>query len=176
MPNGKVTCVLDGVARFARAVQLTDEHTRARTRAAIARGTKAVAAKAIARAPKRTGALAYSIRDEYAKDGMTGFVKAGYGTLSRRSRAQTARGKQRAERARARREGNALQFRLANSSKQALSVKDLGVYAPVVERGDKRRHKPARHYMAPAFQEERPTIAAELARAPIAGAHDGGLT
>jgi hypothetical protein len=169
----KLNAFLDGVPKFVRAVELTNEHTRSRTIAAIERGTKAVAAKAREKVPRVSGELAQTIRDEYSKDRLVGYVKAGFGKLQRRSRASTAEGKARAK---ARREHSKLQMALANSSKQALSVADLGVYSPVVERGDPRRHHPAHPFLVPSLVEQKPSIIADLAAAPEKAAQEAGLT
>lgn len=176
--NGGVNIkvALQNVDKFVRAVRLTNDNVRTGTQRVIKEGTERVTAKTSARVPVRSGELKYSIRAEFTKDGMTGFVKAGYGKLVRRSHAMTERGKKRAAKLQERREKHALQFRLANNSRQAVSVRDLGIYAPVVEWGDKRRHKPARHYMVPSLNEEKPSIAADLAKVPKDAASQGGLT
>jgi hypothetical protein len=147
------------VEKFNREIRLMNEHTRSNVKEAVRRGTREVDAGAEARAPKRSGELASTIRDEYSKSGLVGYAKAGYGKLTRRSRATTPEGKAKAQ---ARRENMKLQLALANTSKQALSVVNLGVYAPVVERGDKRRHKPARPFMVPAFKAAKPAIMSEM--------------
>lgn len=167
-----IKAALEGADQFQRAIRLADAGVRARTKDAIKRGTKAVAARAISKAPKRSGELASTIRDEYSKDEMVGFVKVGYGKLLRRSRAAN---KDARERHQTKRVLKRYKRALATTSSQALSVTDLGVYAPVVERGDKRRHKPAQPFVIPALREERPTIITELTEATKSGLRSGGL-
>lgn len=150
---------LMNVEKFAREIKLMNEHTRSNVKGAVRRGTAAVVSGAESRAPKRSGELASTIRAEFSESGLIGYAKVGYGKLTRRSRATTPEGKAKAQ---ARRENMKLQFALANTSKQALSVMNLGVYAPVVERGDKRRHKPARPFMIPAFKAAKPAIMSEM--------------
>lgn len=152
--------ILEGADKFHRAVQLTDAATRANTISAIERGTKAVVAKAKARAPKRSSEMAETIRDEYSKSGLVGYVKVGYGKLLRRSRASTAE-KRNKLKAKRRRKG---------------SKSGQGAYAPVIERGDKRRNREAKPFMYPALNEQRPSIIKELEAAPVKAAKTGGLT
>ncbi len=168
-----VKFILDSAAKFAREMELLDAETKTRTKQAIERGTRAVVAKAKARAPKRSGELAYSVRAEFSKNGMVGYAKAGFGKLLRRSRAATQKGQERAQR---RGEQNKLNYALANNSRQALSSSDIGVYAPVVERGDPRRHHRPHPFMIPSLAEEKPTIIQDLADAPIKAAKGLGLT
>jgi hypothetical protein len=176
VPDVKITTVLEGVPNFVRAVQRTDERTRVETIAAVKRGAEIVAAKARARAPRRSGELAETIRPEPSKNEMVFYVKAGYGKLLRRSRANSSqRAAKQFAKQQSRREGNKLQLALANNSRQALSVVDLGVYAPVVERGDRRRHKPKRPFLVPSLVEEREAIAADIKRAPERAAREAGL-
>lgn len=164
---------LVGVPELARRVKMLDVNVQRGIRGDVKRGTVAVTAGAVARAPSKSGELKATIRDEYTKDGLTGYVKAGYGKLLRRSkRATNSEAMQRRyDRAKAKNETRALQFRLANSSRQAMSVGDLGVYAPVVEYGDKRRNKPKKAFMAPAFEKEVDGIQANMRRS-LQGAAD----
>jgi HK97 gp10 family phage protein len=155
-----IKIVLQGVDAFKRAIRLSDAGTRANTIAAIERGTQAVEAKAKAKAPRLSGEMAETIRDEYSKDRLVGYVKVGYGKLLRRSHASTAERKKRLKERR-RRKG---------------SKSGQGAYAPVIERGDKRRNRQPQPFMIPALNEERPTIIKELADAPIKAAQAGGLT
>lgn len=176
----KITALIDGVARLERALELTDEGTRVRTIAAIREGATHVERGAELRVPKRSGELAYTIRSEFAKDGMVAWVKAGYGKLLRRSRATTGKNQAKTaaarERAKARSANNDLQRALANTSKQAMAVTDLGIYSAVVEHGDKRRNKPKRPFLMPSFVTEKPNILTNLAKAPQAAARQAGLT
>lgn len=172
-----IKAALAGVPQLVRAIQLTDAGVRTRTIAAVKRGTEAVVAGAEMRVPKVTGELAFTIRAEYGKDGMIGYAKAGYGTLPRRSQASTVN---KADRL-ARRRGLSAQQRqalvnAAKSSRQALSrVGGLGVYAPVVERGDPRRHHEPHPFLIPALMAERAGIMADIAHAADDGAASGGL-
>lgn len=155
---------LTGVKELERRVALMDKRVQARVRVSVRRGTEAIEAGARQRAPVKTGELMYSIRSEYTKDKLTGYVKAGYGKLLRRSRAVKDKEKLRYQGAKSRREERRLQLRLAQGSKQALTVADLGVYAPVVEHGDPRRNKPKRAFMYPSFEAEVPAIHSALLR------------
>jgi HK97 gp10 family phage protein len=157
--SAKIITLLDGVPRLIRQIQLADTATRARTIAAIERGTKRVAAGARARAPKLTGEMASTIRDEYSKDKLIGYVKVGFGKLLRRSKASTEARKQ----------------RLAKRRKAKGSRSGKGAYAPVVERGDQRRHRKPQPFVMPAFQSEQQSIIAEIGRATTEGARSGGL-
>lgn len=145
-----------GVPELERRVKLLDVNVQRSIRADVKRGTEAVTGGAYSRAPSKSGELRATIRSEFSKDGLTGWAKAGYGKLLRRSRRQknSEASEQRYGKAKARNETRALQFRLANNSRQAMSVADLGVYAPVVEHGDRKRNKPKRAFMAPAFAAE----------------------
>lgn len=155
---------LAGVENFHRQIQLMNAKTRARTQHAIAHGTHAVVAGAKARAPKQSGELASTIRAEFSKNKLIGWAKAGYGKLIRRSRAGTAKGAYRAYQVKERRKA-AFKKGKVTSSKQAMGMVDLGVYAPVVERGDKRRHHSAHPFMIPAFKANEQGIKSSIARA-----------
>ncbi len=132
----KFTTVLGGAEELKRALQLAIPHTRANVVAAVKHNTEAVEAKAQAAAPKVTGELASTIRSEYTNDGLVGTVKVGYGNLPRRSRATTAKGVKRAK-GRTRKTGK-------------------GAYAPVVDRGDPRRHIKAQQFLTRPFEQQKP--------------------
>lgn len=157
---------LAGVPELERKVRLMDTRVQARIRNTVRTGTNAVTAGAYQRAPKVSGELAYSIRSEFAKDGLTGYTKAGFGKLLRRTRAtkNVVRYQRAKERAQARAEHLRMQSRLANNSRQALSAADLGVYAPVVERGDRKRNKPKREFLYPSFDAEKDGIQSQMRR------------
>lgn len=161
-----------GVPELERRVRLMDVTVQRGIRADVKRGTDAVTAGAYSRAPSRSGELRATIRAEFSKDGLTGWAKAGYGRLLRRSRRQRTSEAmaQRYAKAKARHENRALQFRLANSSRQAMTVADLGVYAPVVEHGDRKRNKPKKAFMKPAFDAEVDGITAAMQRSLQRGA------
>lgn len=156
MSSAKITSLLAGVPDLARKLQLMDATTRARTIAAVERGTKAVAAQARLRAPRVTDEMASTIRDEYSPDKLVGFVKVGMGKLPRRSQATTDKGKR----------------RFAKIAKQRKVGR--GAYAPVVERGDPRRHHKAHPFLIPSLVDEKPTIIADLAQATKDGAAVAG--
>lgn len=158
--NGiKILTLLEGVPELIRRIELTDAATRVGTVAAIQRGTKRIAADARQRAPKVTGEMASTIRDEYSKDGLTGYVKAGFGKLPRRSRAAAA----------------ARQNRLASRRSAKGTKAGKGSYAPVVERGDPKRHHKPHPFVMPAFVAAQPGIKEDLARATVIGAKEGGF-
>lgn len=159
MPTTKITTILEGVPRFVRQLQLADVATRERTIAAVKRGTQRVAAAARSRAPVKSGEMASTIRDEYSKDGLVGFVKVGFGKLPRRSRASTI----------------AKQQKLAKKRRARGTRAGKGSYAPVVERGDPRRHHRPHPFVMPAFNAEKSGIVDEIAKATHEGAKAGGL-
>lgn len=155
-----ISATLVGVPELYRRVRMMDGEVYVRTRRAIRRGTEAVVSTAKTLVPRRTGELESTIRAEFSKDEMTGYAKAGYGKLLRRSRASSS--SVRYEKAKARRAQRQKDLLLATSSKQAFALADLGVYAMVVEYGDKKRNKPRLPFMGPAFWRERPAIVREL--------------
>jgi len=168
----KVSTALSGVPELLRAIKLADAATLQRTKAAIARGAAEVAARARALVPKRSGALAYSIRAEFSKNGMIGYVKAGYGTLLRRSKSSN---RERLARHHKQIAGRTARFAAATTSKRALGALDLAVYAPVVERGDPRRHHRPHPFVIPALAQSVGGIVRDLERATVDGAKDGGM-
>ncbi len=139
----KFSMALGGAEQLNRALKLAIPHVAANMRAAIQKNTKAIAATAKARAPKLSGEMAGTIRDEYSQDGFIGYVRVGKGKLQRRSRAVTAKGR---ARTRARKSGQ-------------------GAYAPVVERGDPRRHHKAHPFLIPSFTARKPTAMADISHA-----------
>ncbi len=141
----KFSMAMQGAEQLNRALKLAVPETAARVRGAIQKNTRAIAAAARARAPKVTGEMAATIRDEYSPDGLIGYVKVGKGKLPRRSRAGTVKGRARA-RGRARSTGQ-------------------GAYAPVVERGDPRRHHKPHPFLIPAFTARKPTAVADISHA-----------
>jgi hypothetical protein len=169
-----VSVVLNGVADFVRQVELMNTRTRQRTIVAIRRGTEAVGNAARSRVKTRTGELKSTIREEFSKDGMVGWVKAGYGILPRSTKSG-AMGAARRIAAMERSKKMKAKLVLAGSSKTALSAADLGIYSPVVEFGDKRRNKPRLPFMGPAFQSKKAGILKELKDAPVHAGHEAGL-
>jgi hypothetical protein len=140
-----VTMLLEGAEQLTRALKLAVPKTKARVVAQIHKHTAAIAAKAKAGAPRLTGELASTGRDEYSQDQLTGFVKFGYGKLPRRSKAATIAGLARAK-GRVRKTGK-------------------GAYAPVVERGDPRRHHLPHPFLDPPYQAEKPAAIADISHA-----------
>lgn len=146
--------------KLVRGIKLMDPTTRKHVSKAVVRGTVKVARGAITRVKVKSGELQSSIRDEYSKDGMMGFVKAGYGKLERRSKSVKA---SRVSRLKARRRAERL--KKAKSSKSALSATSLGVYAPVIERGDPKRNRAPQPFLYPSLKAEVPGISRDIARA-----------
>jgi HK97 gp10 family phage protein len=142
MSSVKVTTLLGGAEQLSRALKLSKPKTKARVVATIHAHTSAIAAKARAAAPRVTGEMAGTIRDEYANDGLVGFVKVGYGKLPRRSKAQTIAG-------------------LASAKGRTKKV-GRGAYAPVVERGDQRRNHQPHPFLDPAYQAEKPKAITDI--------------
>lgn len=138
MSGVKVTTVLEGFDRLARELKLAVPETKARVVAAIRKNTQAVASKAKVAAPRRSGTMAGTIRDEYSDDGLVGFIKVGFGKLPRRSKAFTAGGK-----IRARRRNRTL---------------GPGAQAPIIERGDPRRNRKPEPFLNPSLASQRPTV------------------
>jgi hypothetical protein len=137
MSGVTVTTALAGAEQLIRALKLANPATKARVVAAIRKNTKAVAGWGDRLARRRSsGEMASTIRDTYSEDGLTGFVRVGLGKLPRRSKATTAKGITRAK-GRTRKIGK-------------------GAYAPVVERGDPRRHHKAHPFLIPAYKPTSP--------------------
>ncbi len=145
MSGPKVVTFLAGAEQLARALRLSVPATKAAVVEVIQKHTKAVTAKARADAPRVTGELASTVRDEYSQDGLIGYVKVGFGKLPRRSKAQTIAGQQRAK-IKERRTGR-------------------GAYAPVVERGDPRRHHLPHPFLLPPYEAEKPSAIADIDKA-----------
>ncbi len=147
----KITLLLMGVEKLKRGLKLGEEATLSRMQQAIRAGTQQVCHGATGRIHHVSGELASTIRDEYSKDGLIGYAKVGYGRLLRSSRAKTKQGRERLKRRR----------------KGKLSGK--GSYAPVVERGDPKRHHKAHPFMRASFEAARPTISANIESALHSG-------
>lgn len=146
-----VKMYLTGSDELRRAIKLADPAARERTKAAIRQGTKQVVAGAIARAPKLTGEMASTIRDEYSKDEMIGYAKVGFGKLPRRLKG--------------------LESSRLSSRKRAANIKKRGrrlgkgAFAPVIEHGDPRRNRTANPFMVPALDQARPSIISDITQA-----------
>lgn len=146
----RATAVLAGFEKFNRELKLSVPRTKAAVVAAIHKNTEAVAGKAKATAPRVSGDMASTVRTEYQQEGLVGRVKVGEGKLPRRSSAKTAKGQARA--------------------KTRKRTTGKGAYAPVVERGDPRRHHKAHPFLIPAFGGQ-----VETAKKDINGALNGVL-
>lgn len=145
--------IVKGVGDIRVAFKFLREGVQTEVRAAIAETTQAVTRDAQSGAPvsdpadrkakHRAGAgeLRDTIRDEYSADGFTGFVKAGYGKLKRRSKRSAKPKKQGPERY------ATFMRRLHREALAMDAMRASGVYAMVVEYGDPRRNKPARPFM-----------------------------
>lgn len=142
MTDIKIGLLLTGVPQLQRALELANPKTREASKLVIRRGTQAVLADAKRRIHSVSGELAASGRDEYSEDGLIGYVRFGYGKLPRRSRASTA------ER----------QSLLARRRKRSSTKTGKGAYAPVVERGDPRRHHRPHPFVIPALADHRAEI------------------
>jgi hypothetical protein len=170
----KITTLVQGVERLRRELQLAQPHTQQRVATEIKKSTQTVTAGAQARAPRRTGELTATIRDEYGKDGLSGFVKAGYGQLERRSRATTDKGAARFAKVKASRAARRVKFLAATSSRAAFANADLGVYASVVEHGDSRTGRAPHPFLIPPFTSERPHAIENINKALNATVEDIG--
>ena len=170
--SAKITGIVSGINQVRTAFKLLDTGLQARLRGAVAATTHEVEAGALARVPvsgpgsrKATsrpgpGELRNTIRAEFSTEGFTGYVKAGYGTLTRRSRA--GRGTRKGQ---SRRNAKIARSRRARS----LASRGLGNYAMVVEYGSPGRGQPAHPFMRPARQAAIPRHTARI-QAAISGA------
>lgn len=175
MAKPGITVALLGVAELTRALEQTDAGTRSEMARVVKSGTNRVEASAHRRVSKVSGELDASIRSEFSNDGMVGFVKAGYGKLLRRSRSITNDASGRYAKAREKHQRMRERFRKARTSKAAMSSLQMGIYGPVVERGDKRRNKPAKPFINPALAEQRSSIVRGFAEAPMKAGRSAGL-
>lgn len=149
MAGIKLTTVVEGVDSLSRALKLANPAIKARVVAAIHKNTEAVKARALSAAPVKTGEMASTIRSAYLQpDQLTGFVRVGLGRLPRRSRATTAKG----------------QRRFGKLKRRGRPI-GRGAYAPVVERGDPRRHHAKHPFLIPSFQAQRPTAVRDITKA-----------
>lgn len=146
----KFSTLVEGADKLARELKLANVETRKGVVAAIQKNTRAVATTARALAPKRTGEMAGTIREDYANDGLVGMVKVGMGKLPRRSKAKTPEGLKRVRGRRRRTVGP-------------------GAYAPVVERGDQRRHRAPHPFLTPALAQQKETAVKDIDGALNAG-------
>ena len=153
----KFSVLVEGLDSLSRAMKLANPECKRRVVDAIKHSTETVLQGAEARVHRASGELASTGRAEYGNDGLAGYVKFGFGTLQRRG--SVARRGRKAPRSR----GQAkLDLALANNYRQALSSADLGVYAPVPDRGDPRRHIEAQHYLDEPFAQEKPNAVLQI--------------
>lgn len=165
MSGVKFSTQIEGIDRLSRAFKLAQPAIKARVVTAIRKNADAVLARSETKVHRRSGELSATGRAEFANDGLVGMVKYGYGVLARRSKATTGRGAKRLLKIKQKRDDRRLQLALARNSRQAYSVADLGVYAPVVERGDKRRHHQPHPFLIPAWTEQKPTAVQDINQA-----------
>lgn len=142
----KITTRVDGIREVSTALRVLQPETQKRLRVEVATTAKEVVAGAKQRVHVRSSELKDTIRDDKSKDGLVAFVKAGYGSLKRRSRAKVG-GKGGNKRRR---------------SKQ-LGPVEPGIYAMVEEFGSQTR--PAHPYLFPALEAARPGHIARAERA-----------
>lgn len=150
--------VFTGVAEWLQSLKMMNEGTRMRVRDAIQITTAAVAARARINVPisdaadrkakgrPGPGELRDTIREAYSSGGLAGFVLAGFGKLPRASRATrpTKLGPMK------------LKAYQRYQKRQALkAMREIGVYAMVVNYGSPGRGIPASHYMDRAKESER---------------------
>lgn len=181
MTDIKLSMRVRGVKEFARKVDLTNKATFKYAKEVVHDGTRQIEGLAKGNVPKRTGELEGTIRSEFGRDGMVGWVRAGYGRLVRRgatTKLKQRAAKRAAKRSRAMRKLLGLKRVGITFSKRALlsaAGSDAGVYAPVVEHGDRRRNKPARHFLRNAFETAAPSIGQQFAQVPDRAAREAGL-
>lgn len=168
----KITGVVTGINQVRTAFRMLDTGLQARLRGAVAETTHAVREGAASRVPVSgpgsrkakgrpgPGELRDSIREEFSREGFTGYVKAGFGKLTRRSRAGAGTRKGQEKR----------NVKIAASRRaRALTSHGLGKYAMVIEYGSPNKGKAAQPYMRPARHAEDANHRARVERA-IAGA------
>lgn len=130
----KVTTEVLGVPNVRTALRVLQPETQKRLAGEVETTANRVVAGAKGRVPVLSGELEGTIRHDTSKDGLVAFVKAGYGSLKRRSRAKVG-SKRRRQRA------------------KQLGPVEPGIYAMVVEFGGQGRE--AQPYLFPALEQER---------------------
>lgn len=138
----KFTASLGGAERLIRELKLSVPRTRAKVVAAVHKNTEAVTAQTKGNIHSVTGELAGTVRAEYSESGLIGYVKAGKGKLPRRSKSKGVK----QTKGRKRKTGE-------------------GAYAPVIDRGDKRRNIRAQHFMSRPFEQQKPKAIADISHA-----------
>lgn len=136
-----IAVTVEGVQRAITAIKLADKDIGGRVRIRIADTGRRIVSEAKARVHKISGELEGTIRDEIVSDGLAVIIKVGYGTLKRKSRSKTGK----------RRKGVT-----------QLGPVEPGIYAMVVEFGDKNRN--AEPYFFPAVDSHLPEHNAGIER------------
>jgi hypothetical protein len=131
----KVTTEVLGIPNVRTALRVLQPETQKRLSMEVRVTAARVVAGAKARVHVRSGELKDTIRGDSSSDGLVAFVKAGYGTLKRRSRAKVG--------SKRRRRGSA----------KRLGPVEPGIYAMVEEFGSQTNQ--AHPYMFPALEAER---------------------
>lgn len=133
----------EGFDKAARRIALLDDAVKRKVVVAIHRSTTEMLHIAQTLVPKKTGELAGTLRTRFTKSGLAGFAEAGFGAyLNRR-----VKGESRALARVRKRKGL-----LTSSFGPALP----GVYAPVVEFGDRKRNHRASPFLVPALEFVKP--------------------
>jgi hypothetical protein len=147
-----IKLALIGIEQFQRTVKLQDAKTRAATIGAVERSTKRTEGVMRAIVPVRSGEMLSTIRDEYSAARLTGYVRVGDAKLPRRKKYTGA----------------------GNRKMRKRKVKiGKGSYAPVIDRGDPRRHIAAQHFTDRAMQATRDENIADIAKALASSTKDG---
>jgi hypothetical protein len=134
----KINAVLAGASELSRAIKLANPATKAKVVATIKHHTQEVRDEARAAAPVVTGELVSTIRDEYSADGMTGYVKAGFGKLPRASKSTGVRHRRRSK------------------------AIGRGAYAPVINYGWRKHHIQANPFLSRPYQADQPQVLTDL--------------
>lgn len=143
---------LVGMDRAALKLAMVHPEVQQRVVTAIEQTTNDALSEARARVPVLSGELRDTLRREYSKTGLAGYVKAGFGKLARKR----FKGEKRKTRA------------LRGLKEESAELR--GVYAAVVEFGSVK--KPARPYLVPAVESVRNAHNTRIADAVRAGLDD----
>lgn len=106
---------------------------------AVKRATLRTAGRARSTVRRKSGELASTIRSEFSRDGLAGWVKAGYGKLPRGSRAKSYAAKR----------------RLAAKRRAKGVIVGRGAYGPIIEYGNPKRGARPFKFLKPAYEAER---------------------
>lgn len=130
----KITTSVTGIREVANAIHILDPEVQKRLRVVVDQSARETVAGAKSRVPVRSHELQNTIRYDKSSDGLVAFVKAGYGTLKRRSRAKTSSKRRRRA--------------------QKLGPIEPGIYAMVEEFGSQTHE--AHPYLFPSLEQVRP--------------------